>query len=89
MISDIGGLTNPLKHTSLLEELLFWTVKFEFPQKIVTFLLSILPDDDYKVSHISNMFRPLYLADFRIFCKSIDLVLGTYFFIALEPEFFC
>ena len=28
---------------------MFWMVKYEFPQDIVTFLLSILPDDDYKV----------------------------------------
>ncbi|KAI0233528.1 E3 ubiquitin-protein ligase UBR3 [Lamellibrachia satsuma] len=45
---DEPGLDSPLQHTTLLDELLFWTVKFEFPQKIVTFLLSLLPDDSYK-----------------------------------------
>ena len=48
-IVDVQGLASPLNHTTLLDELLFWVVKFEFPQKIVTLLLSILPDDDYKV----------------------------------------
>lgn len=38
-----------LKHKCFLEELLFWTIKYEFPQKMVTFLLNMLPDQDYKV----------------------------------------
>lgn len=38
-----------LKHKSFLEELLFWTIKYEFPQKMVTFLLNMLPDQEYKV----------------------------------------
>lgn len=37
-------------HKTFLEELVFWTVKFEFPQRIVTLLLSLLPDMQYKVS---------------------------------------
>jgi E3 ubiquitin-protein ligase UBR3 len=28
----------------------FWTVKFEFPQKLVCLLLNMLPDPDYKVN---------------------------------------
>ncbi|XP_064647278.1 E3 ubiquitin-protein ligase ubr3-like [Lineus longissimus] len=51
MPDDLQGLcqdqTN-LVHTTFIEELMFWTLKFEFPQKVVTLLLSILPDDDYK-----------------------------------------
>uniref|UniRef100_A0A8C6Q7G2 E3 ubiquitin-protein ligase n=1 Tax=Nothobranchius furzeri TaxID=105023 RepID=A0A8C6Q7G2_NOTFU len=39
-----------LKHKCFLEELLFWTIKFEFPQKMVTFLLNMLPDQDYKIT---------------------------------------
>ena len=50
VISDIPGLNQKLVHQTLLEELLFWTVKFEFPQKVVTLLLSLLPDQSYKVS---------------------------------------
>lgn len=41
-----------LKHKCFLEELLFWTIKYEFPQKMVTFLLNMLPDQDYKVSSV-------------------------------------
>ncbi|XP_034042641.1 E3 ubiquitin-protein ligase ubr3 isoform X1 [Thalassophryne amazonica] len=39
-----------LKHKCFLEELLFWTIKYEFPQKMVTFLLNMLPDQDYKIT---------------------------------------
>ena len=48
-ISDIPGLSHPLVHETLLDELVFWMVKYEFPQDVVTLLLSILSDDDYKV----------------------------------------
>ena len=44
------GLSQSLEHNSLLDELTFWMVQYEFPQKIVTLLLSLLPDDNYKVS---------------------------------------
>lgn len=52
-----------LKHKCFLEELLFWTIKYEFPQKMVTFLLNMLPDQDYKVFfpslvNISKFFSP-------------------------------
>ena len=43
-----------LKHKCFLDELLFWTIKYEFPQKMVTFLLNMLPDQDYKVGYIFN-----------------------------------
>ena len=36
-------------HKTLLEEFIFWTFKYEFPQNIVCFLLNMLPDQDYKV----------------------------------------
>ncbi|XP_039613525.1 E3 ubiquitin-protein ligase ubr3 isoform X3 [Polypterus senegalus] len=39
-----------LKHKCFLEELLFWTIKYEFPQKMVTFLLNMLPDQEYKIA---------------------------------------
>ncbi|XP_060602002.1 E3 ubiquitin-protein ligase UBR3-like, partial [Ruditapes philippinarum] len=60
------GLNQKLVHTTLLEELVFWTVKFEFPQKIVTLLLSLLPDLSYKeaftrafIQHYSRISRVL------------------------------
>lgn len=43
------SIMDVLKHKCFLEELLFWTIKYEFPQKMVTFLLNMLPDQDYKV----------------------------------------
>uniref|UniRef100_A0A2R5LIR0 E3 ubiquitin-protein ligase n=1 Tax=Ornithodoros turicata TaxID=34597 RepID=A0A2R5LIR0_9ACAR len=45
---DITALQPILIHKSFLEELVFWMAKFEFPQKLVCFLLSMLPDPDYK-----------------------------------------
>lgn len=56
-----------LKHKCFLEELLFWTIKYEFPQKMVTFLLNMLPDQDYKVLALfhSNLNVFIY---FRTYC---------------------
>uniref|UniRef100_A0A0N8E404 E3 ubiquitin-protein ligase n=1 Tax=Daphnia magna TaxID=35525 RepID=A0A0N8E404_9CRUS len=42
------ALQDSLVHRTFLEELVFWTVKFEFPQKLVCLLLNMLPDPDYK-----------------------------------------
>ncbi|EFX88829.1 CG1530-PA-like protein [Daphnia pulex] len=43
------ALQDSLVHRTFLEELVFWTVKFEFPQKLVCLLLNMLPDPDYKL----------------------------------------
>ncbi|KAH8009626.1 hypothetical protein HPB51_018894 [Rhipicephalus microplus] len=48
--SEIAALQPVLIHRSFLEELVFWMVKFEFPQKLVCFLLNMLPDITYKDS---------------------------------------
>ena len=45
---DFPALRDVLVHRTFLEELVFWTVKFEFPQKLVCLLLNMLPDPDYK-----------------------------------------
>lgn len=45
---DCSALQEYLVHKTFLEELVFWTVKFEFPQKVVCLLLNMLPDPDYK-----------------------------------------
>uniref|UniRef100_A0A1B6CS83 E3 ubiquitin-protein ligase n=1 Tax=Clastoptera arizonana TaxID=38151 RepID=A0A1B6CS83_9HEMI len=45
---DCPALKKYLTHKTFLEELVFWTVKFEFPQKVVCLLLNMLPDPDYK-----------------------------------------
>ena len=59
---DCPALNARLIHSSFLEELLFWTVRYEFPQKLVCLLLNMLPDQEYKelfarafVLHYSRM----------------------------------
>lgn len=47
---DCPTLQENLVHKTFLEELTFWMVKFEFPQKVVCLLLNMLPDPDYKVT---------------------------------------
>lgn len=41
-----------MQHATLLEEFIFWTFKYEFPQNVVCFLLNMLPDQDYKVRKV-------------------------------------
>ncbi|XP_076675053.1 ubr3 ubiquitin ligase isoform X2 [Andrena cerasifolii] len=45
---ECASLQEHLEHTTFLEELMFWTVAYEFPQKLVCLLLNMLPDPDYK-----------------------------------------
>lgn len=52
--AEITALQPNLVHNSFLEELVFWMVKFEFPQKLVCFLLNMLPDTDYKVLRVTR-----------------------------------
>ncbi|XP_067642366.1 E3 ubiquitin-protein ligase Ubr3 isoform X2 [Eurosta solidaginis] len=51
----LPALGDKLVHTTLLEEFIFWTFKFEFPQNLVCFLLNMLPDQDYK-EHLTRTF---------------------------------
>ncbi|KAK6165726.1 hypothetical protein SNE40_022591 [Patella caerulea] len=44
------GLNQKIVHQSLLEELVFWIVKYDFPTNINTLLLKMLPEDDYKIA---------------------------------------
>jgi hypothetical protein len=71
LISDKFSLSNTdqsimdvLKHKSFLEELLFWTIKYEFPQKMVTFLLNMLPDQEYKVSITASLWNFVFTVFF-------------------------
>lgn len=64
-----------LKHKCFLEELLFWTIKFEFPQKMVTFLLNMLPDQDYKVFKKKYIFFCGYIIFFTCHYVSSSLQL--------------
>ncbi|XP_002067371.3 E3 ubiquitin-protein ligase Ubr3 [Drosophila willistoni] len=52
---DLPALGEKLVHTTLLEEFIFWTFKFEFPQTLVCCLLNMLPDQDYK-EHLTRTF---------------------------------
>ncbi|XP_071532346.1 E3 ubiquitin-protein ligase Ubr3 isoform X3 [Panulirus ornatus] len=45
---DVATLNGPLLHKTFLDEIVFWTVKFEFPQKLVCLLLNMLPDTEYE-----------------------------------------
>lgn len=45
---DVATLNGPLVHKTFLDEIVFWTVKFEFPQKLVCLLLNMLPDTEYE-----------------------------------------
>ncbi|XP_058830609.1 E3 ubiquitin-protein ligase Ubr3 [Topomyia yanbarensis] len=51
----LPALGEKIMHKTLLEEFIFWTFKFEFPQNIVCFLLNMLPDQDYK-EHLTRTF---------------------------------
>ncbi|XP_037934520.1 E3 ubiquitin-protein ligase Ubr3 [Teleopsis dalmanni] len=51
----LPALGEKLVHTTLLEEFIFWTFKFEFPQNLVCFLLNMLPDQEYK-EHLTRTF---------------------------------
>ncbi len=45
---DVPALSAQLQHQTFLEELVFWTVKYEFPERLVCLLLKMLPDSEYK-----------------------------------------
>lgn len=47
---DARNSVNKLSHSSFLQEIVFWTVRYEFPQKLVCLLLDLLPDSVYKES---------------------------------------
>lgn len=51
----LPALGKELLHKTLLEEFIFWTFKYEFPQNVVCFLLNMLPDQDYK-EHLTRTF---------------------------------
>lgn len=80
--AGVLGLEEPLSHLCLLDELFFWVLKYEFPQKLVTLLLSMLPDEAYKVSTLVILQQES--EDSAILyrycnCKYGDLYLYSYF----------
>ncbi|CAG0912404.1 unnamed protein product [Notodromas monacha] len=65
-LKKFAGFDEKLKHRTFLEELVFWTVRYHFPQKLVCLLLNMLPDQNYKeaftrafVLHYSRISRLL------------------------------
>lgn len=43
-----------LTHKNMVDEFLFWCIRFEFPETLVKFLLSLLPDLRYKMIFIKS-----------------------------------
>lgn len=60
-----------LEHSTFLEELVFWTVKYEFPQKLVCLLLNMMPDLNYKEA-FTKTFVHHYSRISKILAKSTD-----------------
>lgn len=54
-------MSQKLEYTTLLEELVFWVLRYEFPQQLVTFLLGLLPDDLYKVGVANTLLLLAYM----------------------------
>lgn len=48
-----------LTKNKLVDELLFWCIRFEFPEPLVKFLVSLLPDQRYKM-HFARSFVAQY-----------------------------
>lgn len=48
-VPSYPALDPELEHHNFVGELLFWTAVYNFPQEMITFLLSMLPDNTYKV----------------------------------------
>ncbi|XP_071942297.1 E3 ubiquitin-protein ligase UBR3-like [Antedon mediterranea] len=66
IIQDCPGLSQILVHTSFLQEIMFWMVKYEFPEKIITFLLSLLTDMEYK-----KPFTDAFVMHYSRICMSL------------------
>ena len=43
-----------LTTSTIVDELLFWCIRFEFPEPLVKFLVSLLPDQRYKINFIRS-----------------------------------
>lgn len=43
-----------LSHKNMIDEFLFWCIRFEFPESLVKYLLSLLPDARYKMIFIKS-----------------------------------
>ncbi|VVC34687.1 Zinc finger, UBR-type,Zinc finger, RING/FYVE/PHD-type,Zinc finger, RING-type [Cinara cedri] len=57
-----GKLYKQIKHTNFLEEIVFWSLKYEFSQQMVFLLLYMLPDANFKKALI------------EAFCKQYSII---------------
>lgn len=62
IVDQIESFKSDIKHETYLDEIIFWVIYYEFPSNLVTFLLKMLPNDDYK-AHFAHCFVKHY---FRI-----------------------
>lgn len=76
-LKDIESFRAELGHFSFLDEIIFWTVLYEFPSNLITFLLKMLPDEEYKVWFI-------YI---NILNQYVVLYIYTSFFFLLQKKF--
>ncbi|UYV79267.1 UBR3, partial [Cordylochernes scorpioides] len=66
----LAPLDPNLEHKTFLDELMFWTVKLEFPQDLVCFLLTMLLDQTYKVGKLQpHTHGGFYYTHYRPCCS--------------------
>ncbi|KAI2809956.1 E3 ubiquitin-protein ligase ubr3 [Blomia tropicalis] len=60
-MNEIESFNPVLVHKTFLDEIIFWTILNEFPSNLITFLLKMLPDEEYKrefaESFVKHYFR--------------------------------
>ncbi|XP_033103209.1 E3 ubiquitin-protein ligase UBR3-like isoform X2 [Anneissia japonica] len=66
VLQDCPGLSQSLVHKTFLQEVMFWMVKYEFPQKINTFLLSLLTNARYK-----ELFTDAFVMHYSRICMAL------------------
>lgn len=54
VFADIKNEICKLDHHKMIDEFLFWCIKYELPENLVKFLLSLLPDSNYKKNFVKS-----------------------------------
>lgn len=67
--NEYNLLQRKLEHKTFLEELFFWTLVYEFPEKLVTLFMKMLLNKDYKLA-LSDTFIKHYTRMCMMFEKS-------------------
>jgi E3 ubiquitin-protein ligase UBR3 len=55
-----------LESSTMMDEFLFWCIHYQFPEKIVKFLLSLLPHQDYKMKFVRS-----FISQYSYICVSL------------------